>query len=101
MLLITVAIQDLLRERLPQFDLQCGISLQLAEVVKLGTPNCFNLKARRMRAQLQYVIGAENPYNYRLQGLHPVHLGDSFASGRYEVVQKLGDGRSSMCWLLV
>ncbi|KAJ7220556.1 kinase-like domain-containing protein [Mycena pura] len=53
-----------------------------------------------MAAQLRYVIGAENPYNYRLQGLHPVHLGDSFADGRYEVVHKLGNGQSSTCWLV-
>ena len=53
-----------------------------------------------MMAHLRYVIGAENSYNYRLQGLHPVHLGDSFANGRYEVVHKLGHGRSSTCWLV-
>ncbi|KAJ7803789.1 kinase-like domain-containing protein [Mycena olivaceomarginata] len=46
------------------------------------------------------IPGAENPGNYRPQGLHPVHLGDSFADGRYTVVHKLGHGMSSTIWLV-
>lgn len=47
------------------------------------------------------VIGAENPANYRPGGFHPVHLGDSFANGRYTVVHKLGHGISSTIWLVL
>lgn len=36
---------------------------------------------------------------YRKGGFHPVHLGDSFASGRYHVLHKLGFGGFSTVWL--
>ncbi|KAJ6463435.1 kinase-like domain-containing protein [Mycena sanguinolenta] len=57
-------------------------------------------KVRLIMARLRSVIGAENPDNYKPQGLHPVHLGDSFAAGRYKVVHKLGYGLSSTIWLV-
>ncbi|KAF7301036.1 Protein kinase [Mycena indigotica] len=50
---------------------------------------------------LQFVIDAESPYNYEPNGFHPVHLGDSFADGRYQVVHKLGHGLSSTIWLVL
>lgn len=32
--------------------------------------------------------------------MHPVHLGDSFSNGRYTVVHKLGNSKSSTIWLV-
>ncbi|MCJ1462051.1 hypothetical protein MMC07_000651 [Pseudocyphellaria aurata] len=32
-------------------------------------------------------------------GYHPVHLGDTFSAGRYEVIHKLGHGSYSTVWL--
>lgn len=45
---------------------------------------------------LQHVEGV---VEYECGGYHPVHLGDTFASGRYRVVHKLGHGGSSTVWL--
>ncbi|KAF7307275.1 Protein kinase [Mycena indigotica] len=42
----------------------------------------------------------ENLLNYKPGGLHPVHIGDTFAEGRYEVIDKLGHGCSSTIWLV-
>ena len=33
-------------------------------------------------------------------GYHPVHLGDTFHNGTYEVVHKLGYGQYSTVWLV-
>ncbi|KAJ6785229.1 hypothetical protein PWT90_05107 [Aphanocladium album] len=41
----------------------------------------------------------ERPYAYGPGGLHPVNLGDVFKDGRYEVVHKLGFGKSATVWL--
>lgn len=41
----------------------------------------------------------ESLENYGPGGYHPVHLGDRFSAGRYEVVHKLGHGRYSTIWL--
>ncbi|KAF9071233.1 kinase-like domain-containing protein [Rhodocollybia butyracea] len=43
---------------------------------------------------------AENIELYRLGGLHPVHLGDTFHNNRYTVVHKLGHGTFSTVWLV-
>ncbi|KAF7316218.1 Protein kinase [Mycena indigotica] len=45
-------------------------------------------------------VHAEHPSSYKPQGLHPVHLGDSFADGRYTVTHKLGHGKSSTIWVV-
>ncbi|KAK9250444.1 protein kinase, partial [Lipomyces tetrasporus] len=37
--------------------------------------------------------------NYRSGGFHPVSIGDSFASGRYRILHKLGFGGFSTVWL--
>jgi len=37
---------------------------------------------------------------YRPGGLHPVHIGDRFQDGRYEVVRKLGCGGYATIWLV-
>ncbi|KAF7322179.1 Protein kinase [Mycena kentingensis (nom. inval.)] len=50
--------------------------------------------------ELICLAGAENPLSYELGGLHPVHLGDMFANGRYTIVRKLGHGGSSTIWLV-
>lgn len=42
---------------------------------------------------------AENPFDYCLGGLHPVHLWDSLELGRYTVIHKLGYETSSTTWL--
>ncbi|KAF7307276.1 Protein kinase [Mycena indigotica] len=42
----------------------------------------------------------ESLLNYKPGGLHPVHIGDTFAEGRYEVIDKLGHGCSSTIWLV-
>ena len=34
------------------------------------------------------------------RGYHPVHLGDTFKDGTYEVVHKLGYGGFSTVWLV-
>ncbi|KAJ3474308.1 hypothetical protein NLG97_g9902 [Lecanicillium saksenae] len=41
----------------------------------------------------------ERPHSYGPGGLHPVVLGDVFKDGRYEVVHKLGFGKSATVWL--
>ena len=43
--------------------------------------------------------GAEDILRYRPGGFHPVALHDKFKDGRYEVVNKLGRGKSSTIWL--
>ncbi|EEY19442.1 serine/threonine-protein kinase SKY1 [Verticillium alfalfae VaMs.102] len=37
--------------------------------------------------------------DYRPGGYHPVHLGDIFKDGQYQVIRKLGDGSYSTVWL--
>ncbi len=49
----------------------------------------------------QYKVGvpAEDLRLYCPGGYHPVHLGDLFKNGRYEVLNKLGFGSFSTVWL--
>lgn len=47
-------------------------------------------------SQLDHVEDLEE---YRPGGLHPVAVGDTFASGRYQVLHKLGFGGTSTIWL--
>ncbi|TDL22493.1 kinase-like protein [Rickenella mellea] len=54
----------------------------------------------RAARTIQAVVGAEYPGKYRDQGFHPVHLGDTFANGRYTVRHKLGYGATSTNWLV-
>jgi hypothetical protein len=44
-------------------------------------------------------IDAEPLHRYRLGGYHPVHLGDSLKSGRYQILHKLGWGGYATVWL--
>ena len=46
------------------------------------------------------VPGEESSALYRPGGYHPVHLGDTFKDGTYEVVHKLGYGSFSTVWLV-
>jgi hypothetical protein len=41
----------------------------------------------------------EDVEDYRPGKLHPVHIGDSFKSGRYVILRKLGYGADSTVWL--
>lgn len=41
----------------------------------------------------------ENIEKYRTGGYHPIHLGDEFSNGRYQVIHKLGWGSFSTVWL--
>ena len=41
----------------------------------------------------------ESLEHYGPGGYHPVHLGDRFSTGRYEVIHKLGHGGYSLVWL--
>ena len=41
----------------------------------------------------------ENKRNYYPGGFHPIHIGDTFKSGQYIVVHKLGCGHFSTVWL--
>lgn len=41
----------------------------------------------------------ESLEHYCPGGYHPVHLGDTFSAGRYEVIHKLGHGSYSTVWL--
>ena len=43
---------------------------------------------------------SESLERYRPGGYHTVHIGDSYHSGRYRVLQKLGWGRHSTVWLV-
>lgn len=42
----------------------------------------------------------ERPECYAPGGLHPVHLGDKYDDGRYNVLRKLGHGKYSTVWLV-
>jgi serine/threonine-protein kinase SRPK3 len=44
--------------------------------------------------------GEESTNHYLPGGYHPVHLGDTFHDGTYEVVHKLGFGTYSTVWLV-
>lgn len=44
-------------------------------------------------------VDAEPIQRYRQGGYHPVHLGDQFKEGRYQVIHKLGWGGYSTVWL--
>jgi serine/threonine protein kinase len=46
------------------------------------------------------VPGEELSVLYRPGGYHPVHIGDTFKDGAYEVVHKLGYGGFSTVWLV-
>ena len=46
-----------------------------------------------------YDDSVESLEDYGPGGYHPVHLGDKFSNGRYEVVHKLGYGGYSIVWL--
>ncbi|PSR70668.1 hypothetical protein PHLCEN_2v13441 [Hermanssonia centrifuga] len=55
------------------------------------------MSQRRFRpSQLDHVEDLEE---YRPGGLHPVEIGDTFASGSYRVLHKLGFGGTSSIWL--
>lgn len=41
----------------------------------------------------------ENYYDYESGGHHPVHLGDTLGTGRYQVIHKLGSGGTANVWL--
>ena len=41
----------------------------------------------------------ESLERYGPGGYHPIHLGDKFSDGRYEVIYKLGEGSFSTVWL--
>ena len=53
-----------------------------------------------MPVDYQQVPGEESIYYYLPGGYHPVHLGDTFHDGTYEVVHKLGYGQYSTVWLV-
>jgi serine/threonine protein kinase len=44
-------------------------------------------------------IDAEPIHRYRPGGYHPIHLGDTLKSGRYQVLHKLGWGGYATVWL--
>ncbi|KRX00352.1 Protein kinase-like domain [Pseudocohnilembus persalinus] len=44
---------------------------------------------------------AEDLEDYKIDGYHPVTLGESFNSGKYKVIQKLGWGHFSTVWLVL
>lgn len=41
----------------------------------------------------------EDPDEYKRDGLHPVHIGDSFKDARYRIIHKLRQGSFSTVWL--
>ena len=41
----------------------------------------------------------EGVKEYKIGGLHPVHLGQKFNGGRYTIVWKIAPGGSSTVWL--
>ena len=44
-------------------------------------------------------VPAENIEQYTPGGYHPVHLGDCFNDGRYQIINKLGFGSFATVWL--
>lgn len=46
------------------------------------------------------MLDEENLCEYCPGGYHPVTLGDRFKDGRYEVLNKLGWGRTCTVWLV-
>lgn len=51
----------------------------------------------------QYVYGfpAENISYYDVGGYHPTHINDRLNDGRYEILNKLGDGSFATVWLAI
>jgi len=54
-----------------------------------------------MIAPSEYTLGvpAEDIAQYCPGGYHPVHLGDCFKNGQYQIIHKLGFGSFSTVWL--
>lgn len=44
-------------------------------------------------------IDAEPLRRYKPGGYHPIHLGDSLESGRYQILHKIGWGGYATVWL--
>ena len=54
---------------------------------------------KELRYRLPRLNNAEDVEKYRSGGFHPIHLGDAFKGGRYQVLHKLGYGGFSTVWL--
>ena len=52
-----------------------------------------------MNYQLPRLDDVENVEKYVRGGFHPIHLGDTFKGGRYQILHKLGYGGFSTAWL--
>ena len=67
----------------------------------LSQTNLTDSPASSKRQPIVYVWNedVESLEDYCPGGYHPVHIGDTFSAGRYEVIHKLGHGSYSTVWL--
>lgn len=60
----------------------------------------FSMTSLDAESDYEDTTNAEDYGQYKLDGYHPVYIGENYNNGRFTVVQKLGWGHFSTVWLL-